>query len=204
MKRVFINLIVIAILSLSLSACWQANADNASTIAKKSSYSTYVDKKGNISRPKNFRENWVHLGSWYVSSDGMNSGSSMHDVYAEPEAVSSFVENGQWPDGAVLVKTVSSIKSEKLTTGLAQWANEIDVWFVMVRDRHNRFPDNRAWGEGWGWALFQADSPDKNLTVNWKGEGFNNCFGCHAPVKNSEWVYIDGYPTVRDSKKYPN
>lgn len=168
-----------------------------------STFSPYVDDKGNISRPTGFRENWVHLGTWVVKEDDMASGAGVHDVYATPESVKAFKENGEWPDGAVLVKTVSEIVNKQLTTGNAQWAGAIKVWFVMIRDHKNRFPENKAWGEGWGWALFVAEDPQKNITTNWKGTGFNNCFGCHAPASNTDWVYIDGYPTVRDSERYP-
>lgn len=165
-------------------------------------FSPYVDAQGNISRPKDFRENWVHLGTWLVKNDEHAKGPGVHDVYATPEAVKAFKKNGQWPDGAVLVKQISSIEEGSRTTGTAQWAGDTGVWFVMVRDRKNRFPDNKAWGAGWGWALFKADAPDKNTTTTWKGKGFNNCFGCHIPAKSTEWVYIEGYPTVRDSAKY--
>jgi len=165
-------------------------------------FSPYVDAAGNISRPRDFRENWVHLGSWFVNNDDQASGPGVHDVYSNPDAVEEFKRTGRWPDGAVIVKTVAGIESERLTTGNANWAGDVGVWFVMVRDNENRFPDNKAWGENWGWALFTADDPDKNQTKNWKGEGFNNCFGCHAPAQNTEWVYIDGYPTIRDSARY--
>lgn len=171
-------------------------------LAESASFSPYVDDKGNISRPENFRQDWVHLGSWLVKNDEHASGPGVHDVYANPESVKGFKAKGQWPDGTVLVKEIRGIEEKKLTTGNAQWAGDPAVWFVMVRDRQNRFPDNTAWGEGWGWALYEAKAPEKNITTTWKGEGFNNCFGCHVPAKNTEWVYIDGYPTVRDAAKY--
>lgn len=183
-------------LATSLLALSQA------AFAADTGFSPYVDADGNISRPENFRQDWVHLGSWFVKNDEHAQGPGVHDVYANPEAVKGFRDNGQWPDGTVLVKEISGIEEERLTTGTAQWAGEVGVWFVMVRDRENRFPDNQAWGEGWGWALFKADAPSKNTTTTWKGEGFNNCFGCHVPAQDTEWVFIEGYPTVRASAKY--
>ncbi len=179
---------------IALSACNKNETDGIDAFAK------YVDTNGNISRPSDFRENWTHLGSWYVSSNDDNP-ATLHDVYATPASVTSFKQDGEWPDGTVLVKAVSQVSQQQLTTGNAHSANSISVWFVMVRDRKNRFNSNPAWGEGWGWALFTADNPDKNLTTNWKGTGFNNCYGCHLPARNSDWVYINGYPTVRDSAK---
>jgi hypothetical protein len=44
--------------------------------AEKSS-SPYVDAKGNISLPKDFRTSMVHLGSWFVPS---GDASGFHDV----------------------------------------------------------------------------------------------------------------------------
>lgn len=189
-------------IAITISACFQDDSRSYSLKNKVDSFSIFVDATGNISKPTKFRENWTHLGSWFVTSDGMNTGASIHDVYATPESVSHFNTEGQWPDGAVLIKTVSNIKSQSLTTGKANWANNVDVWFVMIRDRKGRFPNNAAWGEGWGWGLFYSDEPEKNVATSWKGDGFSNCFGCHLPAKDTEWVYIDGYPTVRSSQKY--
>ncbi len=195
-------LIVVALLTVAGCSREMSTADSGS-LSGVDTFSTYVDADGNISRPYGFRENWVHIGSWFVKQDDEASGAGVHDVYATREAVTAFEQSGQWQDGAIIVKTVSDIREQRLTTGNAQWAGKVEVWFVMVRDRKNRFPNNKAWGEGWGWALFKSDAPDQNLTSNWKGEGFNNCFGCHAPAKETEWVYIDGYPTIRDAARYP-
>ena len=163
-------------------------------------FSPFVDAEGNIARPHGYRQSWVHLGSWFVADDGQAAGAGVHDVYAQPEAVAGFVEHGRWPDGATLVKEVRGIDNARLTTGNAQWAADVGVWFVMVRDRHQRFPQNPLWGEGWGWALFTADSPEVNVSTGWQA-GENSCFGCHLPARSTEWVYIDGYPTVRDAAR---
>lgn len=198
-----ITTILLIAFTTALIGC-QEDSSTAGVADRETEYfSPYVDDKGNISRPDNFREDWTHLGTWFVKADEMASGPGVHDVYATPESVKAFRENGQWPDGTVLVKTVSDFESKRLTTGNARWTGETGVWFVMIRDRKNRFPDNKAWGEGWGWALFTAEDPDRNVTTNWRGTGFNNCFGCHAPAKDTDWVYIDGYPTVRDQARFP-
>lgn len=189
-------------LTILILGCSPADHTSTNSNDENNYFSMYVDEAGNIKRPLNFREEWTHLGTWFVEDNEMASGPGVHDVYAPPESVKAFKKNGQWPDGAIIVKTVSSIEQKLMTTGNAQWAGEINVWFVMVRDRKNRFPNNEAWDEGWGWALFTSDNPEKNLTTNWKGTGFNNCFGCHIPAKNTEWVYIDGYPTIRNTTKY--
>ena len=96
-----------------------------------------------------------------------------------------------------MVKEVNGTSNEALTTGQAHY-KDVDaakVTFVMVKNDKKRFPENASWGEGWGWALFGAGET-KSQTTNWKGEGFNNCYGCHLPVKQQDWVYTQGYKNV--------
>jgi hypothetical protein len=47
------------------------------------------------------------------------------------------------PDGAVLVKDVTNVGSDKLTTGQATRATDVKIWFVMIKDAKGRFPKNR-------------------------------------------------------------
>jgi len=186
-----VNGIMLAAITSSLFVSTARAADDSNK------FSPLVDATGNISRPLDFRRNWVHLGSWLVKDDEHASGPGVHDVYADPAAVKTYLDTGKWQDGAALVKAISAIQSRQLTTGNAQWAGDTGVWFVMIKDRNKRFPDHPAWGGGWGWALFKSDAPEKNITSDWQGEGLNNCYGCHLPAKSTDWVYIEGYPTLR-------
>lgn len=161
-------------------------------------FSPYVDADGNISRPEIERANWEHLGSWYVPSDAGAAGPGFHDVYASPGTSEAFRQTGRFPDGAVLLKEVRAVENKPLTTGNAHWAGETGVWFVMIKDDKNRFPANPVWGEGWGWGLFTAAAPAVNVTGNWKqGDGLGNCHVCHLPAKTTDWVYTEGYPSLR-------
>jgi hypothetical protein len=163
----------------------------ASDLASKT-YTTYVNKTGEIRLPENYRLNWGHLGSWAVN-DPKASGYGFHDVYTQPEVVKAFHETGQFPDGAVLIKEVRKMNSRTLTTGPAVWAGETAVWFVMIKDIKGRFKDNANWGEGWGWALFEAE----NRNINTSKGYLESCLPCHVPAKQTDWVYIEGYPTLR-------
>jgi hypothetical protein len=68
------------------------------------SFSPYVDEQGNIERPTGFRENWAHLGTYFVPDDEHARGPGVHDVYASKETVEAFKQTGEFPDGAVLVR----------------------------------------------------------------------------------------------------
>jgi cytochrome c len=155
-------------------------------------FTTFVDKIGNIRLPESFRQQWVHLGSWLVS-DAKAPGHGFHDVYTQPEAVKAFRMNGVFPDGTILVKEIRKITTGKLTTGEAQWASDNAVWFLMVKDTLGRFKGNPNWGESWGWALFEAKNPKVNSSKGY----VDSCLGCHNPAKQTDWVFIQGYPTLK-------
>lgn len=156
-------------------------------------FSRHVDAEGAISLPSDFRSRWSHLGSWVVQQDGA-PGQGFHDVYTEPASAAAYRKSGQWPDGATLVKEIRSIESGALTTGPGLWAGANKVWFVMVKDTQGRFAGNPNWGNGWGWALFDAS---KNRSVNASTDHSKDCMGCHVPAKATDWVYVQGYPTLK-------
>jgi hypothetical protein len=158
------------------------------------SFSPYVDGKGNISLPKDFRT-WYFLGTWGVAADeddGVGS-KGLHNVYTQPETVSAFRKTGKFPDGAVLVKELLKAKTDTMTTGEISYANETEGWFIMIKDTRGRFKDNPLWGDGWGWALFNADKPTETVTEDFK----TDCIPCHVPAKQDDWVYVRGYPALK-------
>ena len=117
----------------------------------------------------------------------------MHNVYARPEDIQAYRRDGKFPDGAILVKDVTTVGSEKLTTGQSTWTKDIKIWFVMVKDSKGRFPKNDLWGDGWGWALFEAKDPKKNVATDYT----TDCRMCHVPAKKDDWVYVRGYPVLK-------
>lgn len=164
--------------------------------SKKSSFAALVDKDGRIKKPHNFREAYQHLGAFVVLDD---MGNEMHNTYATPGAAAEFRKTGKFPDGTVLVKEVSGTAHAVLTTGDAHWATNVKVWFVMIKDAKGRYPKNKLWGEGWGWALFKSDAPDKQVATDFR----TDCLACHVPAKETDWVYVRGYRSLREAPGAP-
>lgn len=160
--------------------------------AAEANFSSHVDQEGNIERPQHYRPEWVHLGSWIVPAKDA-PGAGFHDVYTEPASLRHYRKTGSFPDGATLVKEIRTVQSKELSTGQASWAGEPVMWFVMIKDAKGRFADHPNWGNGWGWALFKSDAPEKNVSANFE----KDCIGCHVPAQKTDWVYIEGYPTLR-------
>ncbi|MGH7885328.1 MAG: cytochrome P460 family protein [Thermodesulfobacteriota bacterium] len=189
--------LVLTILALGMQSCKTENQIKEVS-AEEESYSPFVDTSGKISLPQDhIRENWEFLGSWVVPelADGSKTpGYGFHDVLASPGTAKAYRATGKFADGSVLVKEIRSIKNSSLTTGpKVLSADEELVWFVMIKDQEGKFKDNPNWGDGWGWALFTREDKGNNSSKDYKAD----CVGCHIPAKATDWVYIDGYPTLK-------
>ena len=149
-----------------------------------------VDKAGNIRRPSDYRDRYQALGTYAVVD--LNGGTEMHYTYASPGTAEYYRKTGKFADGTVLVKEVFATDHAQMTTGDAHWASGIKVWFVMIKDEKGRYPGNPLWGNGWGWALFKSDAPDKQVATDFK----KDCLGCHIPAQTTDWVYVQGYPVL--------
>ena len=157
-----------------------------------SEFSPYVDADGAISVPPDFRE-WAFLGTWSIAGDDEEGGAAgFHHVYTQPETIVSYRRTGEFPDGAVLVKELIETETGDMTTGRVSWAKRVSGWFVMIKDRQGRFKGNPLWGDGWGWALFDADDPATTVTEDYKSD----CIPCHVPAEKDDWVYVRGYPVL--------
>ena len=149
-----------------------------------------VDKTGNITKPPDYRDQYEMLGSWTVLDP---KGNQMHSVYASPGPGEYYRRNKTFADGTVLVKEIHGTTAGQMTTGNVDWATDPpQVWFVMIKDAKGRFPNNPLWGNGWGWALFKANAPDKQVATDFK----KDCLGCHVPAKADDWIYVKGYPPL--------
>ena len=187
--------LLVAFLLLSFSALSSAGAPLNST------YENLVDGSGNISLPSNFQQNWIFVGTWSIAAEDADDISAasghgaagLHNVYTQTETVEYFRQNGKFPDGAVFIKELLNTLTESMTTGTVSRGSQVEGWFIMVKDTKGRFSSNPLWGDGWGWALFKPDQPDKTVTQNYKTE----CLGCHIPARKDDWIYTMGYPLLR-------
>ena len=157
-----------------------------------SGFDLAVTETGALKLPDvDFRSDWTMLGGWAINGDGNAEG--MHIVYTQPGIATIFRETGAFPDGAVLIKELLSTQTEDLPTGRVSYADQVQGWFVMVKDTEGRYPDNALWGDGWGWGFFGADNPQTLVTTDYKEE----CIACHVPAEDTDWIYTRGYPVLQ-------
>jgi len=151
-----------------------------------------VDANGNLHVPEAYRTTYQSLGSWAVAADQGQGSKELHVVYASPGTITAYRKNGRFPDGAVLVKEVFHAATGGMTTGTVSHAGTLKGWFVMMKDSSGRHPGNKLWGDGWGWSWFDAASPAKTTSTDYK----LNCLPCHVPARASDWIYVSGYPPL--------
>ena len=191
----FSNKTITVALAVALTAAGVSLATQAGRANAPDGFSIAVDDKGAIRVPDvDYRKDWVALGTWAVAAEEGSMGSQgFHIVYTQPETVAAFRESGQFPDGAVLIKELFTTATEDMTTGTVNRADKTAGWFVMIKDRKNRYPDNKLWGNGWGWAYFDAADRRKTQTTDYVAD----CQGCHLPAQESDWIYLQGYPVLQ-------
>lgn len=151
-----------------------------------------VDQNGNMKVPADYRSNFQYLGAWAVAAEDESGSKEMHIVYASPGVVLQYRATGRFPDGAVLVKEVYEASTQEMTTGTVSHEGILKGWFVMVKDSKNSYPDNRLWGDGWGWSWFDAKDPTKTTSTDYS----NDCLSCHVPAQSTDWIYTQGYPPL--------
>lgn len=142
--------------------------------------------------PPGYRTTYQFLGSWVVGADQGQGAKELHVVYASPGTIPAYRKTWHFPDGSILVKEVFQTVTGPMTTGTVSRAGALTGWFIMVRDSRNRHASDKLWGDGWGWAWFDAPNPSKTTTKDFRRE----CVPCHVPAQGSEWVYVDGYPPL--------
>lgn len=189
-RYLILILILILILPLIIPASYQVQSQTKGG----SNGFNLVDKSGIISKPADYRDRYQALGVFSVADP--NGNVDLHYTYAPPGTAEYYRKNGKFADGTVLVKEVFGTDHGPMTTGEVHWAKGTKIWFIMVKDEKGRYPGNPLWGDGWGWALYKSDAPDKQVATDYK----KDCLGCHVPAKATDWVYVQGYPVLSSAK----
>jgi hypothetical protein len=132
------------------------------------------------------------LGSWSVAGEGKGA-KEIHTVDASPGTAATYRASGQFPEGAILVKEVFNASTGSMTTGTVSYEDKLVGWFMMVKDSKNSYPDNKLWGNGWGWSWFDAGNPVKTTSTNFRSD----CLGCHIPARATDWIYVSSYSALK-------
>ena len=188
-----VSLLAVAVLVLALRSSAPDGQSELRMSRGDGTREAVVDNHGNLHVPSNYRTAYEFLGTWAVAADKGAGSSELHTVYANPGTIAAYRTSGHFPDGTVLIKEVYETSTAPMTTGTVSQARSLKGWFVMVKDNQDRYPGNPLWGDGWGWAWFDAGNRMKTTSTNYK----TDCRPCHVPAQATDWIYMSGYPPLK-------
>jgi hypothetical protein len=189
-----INAVGISIAGISVVVGFAAHGQRDTTASSNGpKAAAVVDATGNLHVPDAYRTAYQFLGSWAVAADQGLGSKEIHVVYASPGTIAAYRKDGRFPESSVLVKEVFETTNEAMTTGTVSHAQTLKGWFVMVKDSKDSHPGNKLWGDGWGWSWFDAANPSKTTSTDFKLD----CQACHVPARSSDWIYVQGYPALK-------
>ncbi|WP_019831842.1 cytochrome P460 family protein [Sphingomonas sp. PR090111-T3T-6A] len=198
MKRLAVaanHTLLIGSAALFVAGCTQNSATGAdkSVAGTAAADTNVVDAGANLRVPNDYRSTYQTLGTWAIAADSGKGSKEMHIVYASPGAADAYRKTKQFPDGTVLVKEVYQTATSDMTTGTVSHPDKLKGWFVMVKDSRNSHPGKPLWGDGWGWSWFDAGNPTHTTSTDYK----NDCQSCHVPAQATDWIYVNGYPVLK-------
>jgi hypothetical protein len=147
---------------------------------------------GKLKQPVGYRE-WVFVGSPLTPND-LNGDQAnfpeFHAVYIDPESFAQYRKTGEFRDGTVIVKELSSVGSKKAASGNGYFQGDITGLDTTIKDS-KRFKD-----EPGSWAYFSFGH-----TYPLKKEAAKNptsaCNQCHQNNAKKDWVFTQYYPVLR-------
>lgn len=159
---------------------------------------TYFSMKdGKLERPTGYRE-WIYVGTPVTPND-MNDGKAsfpeFHSVYIDPESWEYWKKTGQFRDGTILIKEMTSVGSKSATSGKGYFMGEFAGLEASVKSAKN-FPK-----EPGNWAYFSFSTEDhKSLKKVTEAMPTAACNSCHTASAADDFVFTQYYPTLRAAK----
>lgn len=142
---------------------------------------------GQMKLPENYRQ-WVYLTTGFDMSYNpalMSMDHHMFDnVFVNPEAYQSFVQNGTWPDKTVMVLEARKAEGKGSINQKGNFqGSEVMGLEVHVKDE-GRFPGK--------WAFFGFDGGKTAKMTPTTA----SCYSCHAEHGAVDTTFVQFYPTL--------
>jgi hypothetical protein len=137
---------------------------------------TTWSEEAKVKYPEAYRD-WTHVKSMVIQQGHplYDSFGGIHHIYANDKALKAMTEGDTYPDGSVLIFDLLEAKSEN--NAIVEGNRK--VLGVMEKDS-KKFKETG----GWGFEGFKGDTQERVVK-----DAKNECFSCHVPQKQSDYVY---------------
>ena len=147
---------------------------------------------GKLKQPVGYRT-WVFVGEPLTPND-LNGGAAnfpeFHDVYIDPESFAYYKKTGEFRDGTVMVKELTSVGSKKAPSGNGYFQGEFTGLDTSIKDS-KRFKDEPGY---WAYFSFGHKYPLKAAVSK---NPASACNQCHQENAKTDWVFSQYYPVLR-------
>ena len=140
---------------------------------------------GKLKQPVGYRK-WVYIGTPLTPND-LNGGEAsfpeFHAVYMDPESFAHYEKTGEFRDGTVLIKELSSVGEKKASSGNGYFQGEFTGLEASIKDskRFKDEPGNTAYFS------FGHKYPLKAEVAKNSAAACNKCHEDNA--KKDDWVF---------------
>ncbi len=147
-------------------------------------------------RPENYHE-WVFVGSslgmsYDAGKPAYSRPAEFHNVYLKPEAYREFRSTGKFPDGTVLILEILSAGGNVSINRAGKFEDRIRGIEAAVKDS-KRFPES--------WAYFSFIGPSDKPLAQAKPFPKEACWSCHHAHGQTDNVFVQFYPVLREARK---
>jgi hypothetical protein len=146
---------------------------------------------GKLKQPVGYRE-WVYFGEVVTPNDlngGQASFPEFHSVYIDPESFAHWKKTGQFRDGTVIVKDLSSVGSKEAPSGKGYFQGQFTGLEATIKD------SKRFKGEPGNWAYFSFGHKFP-LKQEVAANPTSACNTCHQDNAKQDWVFTQYYPVL--------
>ena len=147
---------------------------------------------GKLKKPVGYR-NWVYIGA-VVTPNDLNDGEAtfpeFHSVYMDPESFAHYEKTGEFRDGTILVKELSSVGSKEATSGKGYFMGEFTGLETAIK-HSKRFKDEPG---NWAYFSFGHNYPLKTEVAK---NAAAACNKCHQDSAKKDFVFSQYYPVLR-------
>ncbi len=204
----------LAAMLVSLAACGQmedrkgtngtVETDSAGDTSIGGVVRAVFNDDGSVNQPVGWRE-WVFIGA-PLTPNALNGGEApfpeFHNVYIEPGAFAVYSATGEFPEGTQIAKELTTVRdnnnapngSSQEVSGVGYMQGEFSGLELTVKD-NTRFKNEPG---GWAYFSFGHQSPPYEKTAT--AMPADSCNACHAANAETDFVFTQFYPVLRDAK----
>jgi hypothetical protein len=147
---------------------------------------------GKIKKPEGYRK-WMYVGTPLTPNDlnGDEAGfPEFHAVYMDPEGFAHYEKTGEFRDGTVMIKELSSVGAKEAASGKGYFMADFSGLEASIKDS-KRFKD-----EPGSWAYFSFRHK-YSLKAEAMKQAAASCNACHETSATKDYVFSQYYPVLR-------